>query len=149
MNNYFSEIEFKYGNSQFWFPFFFDAENRELANRKLQTYITALKKHYQITNNPNITPIFEKVNSNQLNEYVDKRLKGRVYILNTNIWEMRGMESIPELDLIENMDLLVQSGDCDSNSLAEMINQLKLPVKKLSPDFPETGNEFLLINVLR
>jgi hypothetical protein len=152
MEKYFIEFEFKskIGN-KYWLPLFIEANNEQDAEEIRKRIETALSEENEILRTPKPKIYQEHTNSKMLDEYIEKRYKGKIEKLELNMWDFKDIEPSPELNFNESIKLIdfEKKISSDDREVANTILRQKFPVRLLSKneDFADV-DDFLFVNVV-
>ncbi len=146
---YLVEYEFKtdLGN-YYWFPLYINAENPTLAEVSAKTAQTAIEQHYKLIRRTKVQLIIEGLNAEYISEYVNKRLSGRVEILEFDVWRFRNLPTNPELNFDEHIELIEFSDRFSGETIATTIGRHRFPVRLYYGAPLIDFKEFLLVNVV-
>lgn len=148
MSYYFIEYEFKshLGNS-YWFPLYINAYNLSSAEANANAIQVAIEEHHTLKRRSELKLVHQQINSEYLIEYTSKRMKGKIEILEMDIWRFKDIETVSELNFSEHLQLVEYSSLSD-HVVATMIAQYKFPVKPFYGNPEIDTNDFLLISVV-
>lgn len=148
MPSYFIEYEFKshLGNS-YWFPLYINADNLSSAEANAKAIEVAIEEHHTLKRRSQLKLVLKQINAEYLMEYTRNRLKGKIAILEMDIWRFKDVETVSELNFAEHLQLVEYSSLSD-DVVATMIAQHKFPVKPFFGNPEIDTNDFLLISVV-
>jgi len=146
---YFVEFEFKteIGN-YYWFPLFINAQNIDQAEVSAKTVQTALEQHYTLNRRTRVGPAIEGINSEIFKEYVNKRISGKVEILEFNVWRFKDIKTVPELNFDEHLELINYGDKLSEKTIVSTLERHKYPVRLYNSDPKKDFKDFLIVNVV-
>lgn len=149
MKKYFVEYEFTTDReNHYWFPIFIDADNEVTAEITAKVVETAIASNYTLKRRINPKNFVEGLNSDYINEYVNKQLVGRINILVLDIWKFNKLSTIPVLSFDEHLKLIEFKGMFNHENITNVISRKNFPVRQYNSNPAFNDNEILLINVV-
>jgi len=152
MKRFFIEIEFKAkAGNIYWIPLFLNAENKKKVIETKESLQAAFKDIYEIMRISEPTLYYKGLNSEFIDDYIKKRMKGRIETLNIDVWKIKNIDAGPNISFNERLQMI----DLESvkqnkdKTIAHILSRHEFPVKVMrwNPDI-DNFNEFLLINVV-
>lgn len=149
MRKFFIEFEFKSNfENYYWFPLTLHAETLESAEILAKAVQKAIEQNYTLKRKTQVQPIIDDINTEYFADYVKQRLRGRISILNFNVWKFTHIDSIPELNFNEHLELINSSDNLSPGKIASTISRQKFPVNTYYSDSNQDFKEFLSVNVV-
>lgn len=149
MPNYFVEYEFKsHLGNYYWFPLYINADNLSFAEANAKAVQAAIEEHHTLTRRSELRLVVQQINAEYLMEYTRRRMKGKIEILEIDVWRFKDVETVPELNFSDHLQLVEYSSLSD-DIIATMVAQHKFPVKIFYGNSEIDTNEFLLISVVK
>jgi len=148
MNKYFVELEFEFSGNIYWFPVIINSKSDEDALKIKTAVESSIKDVYNLRRSSNPERIYNEINSKFIGDYIKTRMKGKIFLLDANVWKFKNIPNLPELNFSTQMDLCVDSiTEYIDDSVANLIARHRFPVKQI---FSQYGYEdFLLINIIQ
>lgn len=89
---YLAELEFKAASGRlYWLPLFFDVPTKNHASSELELFRAGLAQNYTVLRVSGPALVVEDVNGEFIGEYIEARSRGRVAILEANLWAMQDL----------------------------------------------------------
>lgn len=149
MKNFFIEFEFKSNfENYYWFPLIIHAETSEDAQTLAITVQKALEENYTVKRRTDIKPILDNINAEYFTDYVQQRLHGQVGTLNFDVWKFKNIDSVPELNFNEHLQLINSSGKLFPGTVASTISRQQFPVSIYYSNPDLDFKEFLSVKVV-
>lgn len=146
---YLVEYEFKTKSGNcYWFPLYIKADDKAFAEVSAKTVQTAIEQHYRLTRRTQVKLITKGVNEEYISEYVSKKLSGRVEILEFDVWRFKNMQTIPELNFDEHIELVEFFDKLSGDTIATTISRNRFPVRVYYGNPELDFKDFLLVNVV-
>ncbi len=149
MNKYFVEIEFKSSSGNiYWFPLFITATERTKADQLLQSLITALKEHYEVTQYTQPRPVIAGLNLELIQQHIQSKMRGRTVVLHAHLLDLEELEKQEGFSFNQYMKLIDANPERYAGKVLATQIPAEFPVRCIKNSYKDV-DDFLLINIVK
>ncbi len=148
MNKYFVEFEFESSGNIYWFPLIINSSSDEEALKIKTAVETSIRDAYNFRRSSNPERIYAEINSKYISDYIKAKMRGKIFLLDANVWKFKTVPNLPDLNFSSHIDLYADSlVEYFNESIAQLISKHRFPVKQIFS--PYGYEDFLLINIVQ
>lgn len=148
MNVYLCELIFKtQSRSEYWFPFFVECINNDEAKKQMRSVIKGLEEQgYELIYKG--TPQISNANTELLDEYIKKQMRGNLYSLRADMWSLKNLNIQLDLGFNEHLELLRHEGNEGKGLKALSRKRYPVGMYKKGEYFDEEFGDFLTVEII-
>lgn len=149
MQKFYTEIFFRSAQeNDYWFPLFIEAENNGEANKLFLTIKNAINQEHNFQKCTGLINVLTDEYAAHLKEKVRNKLKGKIKMLNVEVWDFTELNNDENLSFDEHLNLIEYNGELTPKTIADKIENHQFPVRLVRRKELNEFNEFLTINVV-